>query len=154
VCLGSDPRTRTSVRQKRAYFDSAFNMLEKLSMTAHGLAVTAPWLVLSYPWYSVDSSSWSRAAGYGNIIRFNVRTGRMTSLHISEKGNVANVKSMSLDAMACGKAMKKAIEAEGYDFAELQASYTARHEYNAFTMQELAKAANSHNRGEGWRQLF
>lgn len=34
----------------------------------HGFAVTAIPLMLRYPWYSLDSSRWAKAAGYGSIL--------------------------------------------------------------------------------------
>lgn len=34
----------------------------------HGFGVTSPRLILRYPWYSVDSSSWIKIAAYGGVV--------------------------------------------------------------------------------------
>jgi hypothetical protein len=154
ICFGTGPRMRTTVKQQRQYLDAVFNEITRLGMTCHGLAVTAPWMMLEYPWYSVDSSSWSRAAGYGSILRFDKHSGRMTQLHISNKGNTGIAKHMPLDTMAWSKHLKKQLEEEGFDYKELQNDHTARHLYNAMTMQKLAKFGGSRQRAGAWRHLF
>jgi len=34
----------------------------------HGFGVTSPRLIIRYPWYSVDSSSWIKIAAYGGVV--------------------------------------------------------------------------------------
>lgn len=151
ICLGTSRKLRNSVSQKRRYLDAAFNVGAKLGLEFHGLAATAAWMVLSFPWRSVDSSSWSRAAGYGCIMRFDPHTERMSTLHISDRASGAS--KLHLNGAAMSR-VKKQIEAEGYDFAELQNDHTARHQYNASTMQKLAQAADAKHRTGGWKFLL
>lgn len=44
----------------------------------HGFAMTSWKLMLRYPWYSVDSASWAKAAGFGNIFVPHKRDGKFT----------------------------------------------------------------------------
>lgn len=44
----------------------------------HGFAMTAYWLLVRYPWYSVDSASWTKAAGWGRIYVPRKRQGQYT----------------------------------------------------------------------------
>ncbi len=40
----------------------------KPTVKIHGFAMTSVDLLLRYPWYSVDSASWTKAAGYGVVL--------------------------------------------------------------------------------------
>jgi hypothetical protein len=42
----------------------------------HGFAVTSYELLLRYPWYSVDSASWAKAAGFGSVYVPHKRNGK------------------------------------------------------------------------------
>jgi hypothetical protein len=44
----------------------------------HGFAMTSVPLVTRYPWFSVDSSRWAKAAGYGSILVPHRRAGKFT----------------------------------------------------------------------------
>lgn len=151
ICLGTSRKLRNSVSQKRRYMDAAFNVGAKLGLEFHGLAATAPWIVLGYPWRSVDSSSWSRTAGYGCIMRFDEVTERLTTLHISKRDSGAS--KLHLNGAVVAR-VKRAVAEEGYDFAELQNDHTARHIYNAATMLKMARASDAKHRGGGWRFLL
>jgi len=48
---------------------------------AHGFAMTSYLLMIRYPWWSVDSSSWAKAAGYGMILVPHKRQGQFTFEH-------------------------------------------------------------------------
>lgn len=149
ICVGS-VTMKATVTKARRYFDSIFNMGAKLGLTFHGLAQTAPWVMLDYSWRSVDSSSWSRAAGYGCILRFNEEKSRMSTMHISDR--MSSVARLHRNPKM-SQAVKRDVEAEGYDFAELQSDHTARHIYNAATMLKLAAVADK-RQGGGFNLLF
>lgn len=44
----------------------------------HGFAMTSVPLMCRYPWWSVDSSRWAKAAGYGSILVPHMRNGEFT----------------------------------------------------------------------------
>lgn len=57
----------------RNYFDSLFKLISNKKTGAptvkfHGFAVTSSAYLKRYPWYSVDSSSWTKVAGYGQVV--------------------------------------------------------------------------------------
>lgn len=149
ICIGIGYKLRDSVKKKRQYLDVIFNISEKLGLRLHGLALTSPWVMLSYPWSSCDSSSWSRAAGYGCILRFDEVTNRMSTLHVSDRASSAA--KMQYNRVLLGS-IKRELEKEGYDFHELQTDHTERHAYNAATMQKLAAVATAYQRGR-WVSL-
>lgn len=149
ICIGTGPHLRTSVKKKRQYLDAIFNIAAKLNLNLHGLALTSPWLMLAYPWSSCDSSSWSRAAGYGCILRISETTDRMSTIHVSERES--SVAKLHYNT-ALTRVIKQELEEEGYDFHELQSDHTARHFYNAATMLKLAKMATERQKGR-WVSL-
>lgn len=67
----------------RHWADRVFNFLcpgpshMPLAKT-HGFAMTAFWLMRRYPWWSVDSASWAKVAGYGSIYVPHQRNGKFT----------------------------------------------------------------------------
>jgi hypothetical protein len=153
ICLGTGSHLRTTPRHFRHYLDSVFNEGAKLGVEFHGLAMTSPWIMLEYPWYAVDSSSWSRMAGYGTICRFDEQTHRMCSFHISERESKGAKGADLKGNTAFMRILKKEIEAEGYDFDLLRKDFVLRHAYNAATMQELCDYATTRHR-TGWKLLF
>jgi hypothetical protein len=138
---------RTTVFKKRQYLDTVFNAGVKYGLEFHGLAMTAPWIMLDYSWRSVDSSSWSRTAGYGCILRFDPDTDRISILHVSDRDSSAGKLHLNGGAM---KRVQRELESEGYDFHEIQTDHTVRHIYNAATMLKLAAAAEARHSVGHW----
>lgn len=139
VCIGINSSLKFTMRNIRNYLDSMFNAGAKYGVGFHGLAVTKPWAMISYPWKSVDSSSWSRTAGFGGLIKFDETTCRMTTLHVSDRSSSAK----TVIGSVCEKQVIEEIEAEGYDWQEIHTDHIARHQYNAATMQKLVRYAES-----------
>jgi hypothetical protein len=150
--LASWRTIRTQQTQFRAYFDGCFNLGEKIGMKFHGLAMTAPWLMLTYPWFSVDSSSWSRVAGYGSIMYFDEHKSRMSTFHISDrhsegKSGAAKENGRMMDCV------KEMVTNEGFDFGELQTDFVQRHVWNGKQMLKLVDTAEKRTQS-GWLPLF
>ena len=59
------------------YLDRVFNLAEKRGVLLHGFAVTDVELMMRFPWYSVDSSSWLQVRNVGHVMV--VRDGRLLS---------------------------------------------------------------------------
>lgn len=150
ICVGNLPRRqRTGVGAKRRYLDLVFNAAEKLKLTCHGLGMTSPWIMIDYPWRSVDSSSWARVAGFGSILGWDERTRRITTLHISDKQSAASRIQNNANAL---QQIREHVLADGYDFDLLRTDHIYRHQFNAFTMLKLAEYAGKQHRTR-WRSL-
>lgn len=56
----------------RRWIDSCFDMVCQRDgfpmVDLHGFGVTAVEMIARYPWYSVDSTTWTKAGGFGNIV--------------------------------------------------------------------------------------
>lgn|GEM_PF-2630382 len=52
----------------RAWGNKIFNDPKYKGIKFHGFAATAFSLLIEYPWYSVDSTTWITHGGYGNVI--------------------------------------------------------------------------------------
>jgi hypothetical protein len=53
----------------------------------HGFALTTPEVMVRYPWYSLDSSSWSKPAAYGGIVIPRLDRGKLTcaKMYVSKR---------------------------------------------------------------------
>jgi len=155
IGLASWRTIRTQQKQFRAYFDGCFDLGEKLGIRFHGLAMTASWLMLTYPWYSTDSSSWSRVAGYGSIMWFDEHKQRMSAFHISDRHSEGKSTAAKMNPIIMGR-VKEWVEHEGFDFKELQTDFVQRHIWNGKQMLKLVDAADKrHSNGVGqWQSLF
>lgn len=69
---------------RNAYFKWADGVFDRLCdntrripvAKTHGFAMTSYQLMIRYPWYSVDSASWAKAAGFGQIFVPHKRNGK------------------------------------------------------------------------------
>lgn len=70
IGLGGMAALKPEVKVK--WLDQIFTLLTdkngKPLVKVHGFGLTHPTLVMRYPWYSVDSSTWSMFPGYGPIL--------------------------------------------------------------------------------------
>lgn len=140
---------RTTLQQKRRFLDQVFNVGEKYGLTFHGLAATTAWMMLDYPFFSVDSSSWSRVASCGGLMRFDPVTNRISVVHVSDQ---AAGSSLGLDSHPKLKQrLEREIQAEGFDFGLLRTDFVARHIYNSKTMDYIAASNRTKN---SWNSLF
>ena len=153
IAVSSPPGLgRTSMNRKRQYLDTVFNVAERLGVRVHGLAFTSPWAMITYPWYSVDSSGWSRSASLGCISRFDESTERMSVVHVSDRSSDKQVQNPAIM-----KAVRTHVEKEGYNWKELQTDYVIRHLFNAREMLKLAAYADSKRKngtGGKWRSIL
>jgi hypothetical protein len=156
VSIATWPSLRTGKEQFKKYFDACFAVAAKCNVRLHGLAQTSPFKMIDYPWYSVDSSSWSRVAGYGGIIMFDEHKQRMSNFHISERHSAGKAADAKLNPRTM-RMVKEYVEANGYDFEQLRTDFVTRHIWNGKTMLKLADhAAKRHRNKESgrWNLLF
>lgn len=70
--IGLSPRIYYRTAEKMQWLDSVFDVLTNSDgrpfVQTHGFACTSLGLIASYPWRSVDSTTWVLTPGYGQII--------------------------------------------------------------------------------------
>jgi hypothetical protein len=70
--IGLSPSKFVRVKDQMAWLNSVFNIITDKDgrplVRTHGFAATSFRLLVSYPWRSVDSTTWSLTPGYGQII--------------------------------------------------------------------------------------
>jgi len=106
----------------------------------HGFGLTTLSLMVRYPWYSVDSSSWVQMAGNGTILLPGNR-----ALSVSEKSPQRKVAGQHIDTITPlqRKRVCEMIEEEGFDIHRLQTEYVARWAYNCHAFTRLNKEIES-----------
>lgn len=144
--IGISPllQIRSSYRNVRNCLDGIFRTIEPYkNVKLHGFAMTSLSLMFGYPWYSVDSSSWSRTASYGSIYAVDPYSNRLSSLHVSlDKGEYTQKSVSSLSAEAL-KSVREQVEGNGFDFDLMRKSVTYRHIYCGWTFAHLIQFRES-----------
>lgn len=108
-------------------------------LRVHGFGLTTMELVLKYPWYSVDSSSWVTASGFGTIMLY-LGPGKTSALSIS--GESPNTKGINrhfdtLSPVERG-AITRLVEEAGFHVEQLRNDYLARRMWNIEFYKKLA----------------
>lgn len=150
IGIGSPIWLRSNMTHRRRYLDAVFNHAAKLNLEIHGLALTAAWVMIGYPFWSTDSSSWSRVASTGCLLKFDEHRGRMTTVHVSDRGISAKQSSNSSARMTA--AIKEETEALGFDFELLRTDFVERHKWNAMEMQRMTDYCTTKHRST-WNML-
>jgi hypothetical protein len=144
-----DPYGKASNLGKRRYFDMVFNLTERHGVACHGFAVTGDWM-FEFPWYSVDSLTWLKAAAYGKIIDIRPEKQRVALIHISDHYS-ARTAYGTIEALAPGtrKALQKSVESRGFDFDLMRKDITYRSLFNARVFVDAVEAHTT--RGGVWK---
>lgn len=83
--IGLSANKFVRIDEQRKWLDMCFNILcdkeGRPLVKTHGFALTAFRLLTSYPWYTVDSTTWSLTPGYGQIIIPAYIKGKFDYLH-------------------------------------------------------------------------
>lgn len=70
--IGISPFKDIPVQSQRRWLDQVFSILTDAKgvpfVKTHGFGTTHPKLLVRYPWYTVDSTTWTLTPGYGQII--------------------------------------------------------------------------------------
>jgi hypothetical protein len=112
----------------RRFLDQVFSLGTKLGLNYHGLGITGNEM-WEYPWYSVDSTSWRKVAGFGNIL---VPQGyRLVSFPVSEENPKTIVKESAgiLEKVLHGR----------FSIDVLRKSFNARMCFNALMLKEFTE---------------
>jgi hypothetical protein len=102
----------------------------------HGFGLTTISLVLRYPWYSVDSSTWAQAAAHGQI--FHPDYG---AIQVSERSPARKHLDRHIDTMSppIQEALIKKLCEPGFDFDRIRKLYQSRWAYNCWSFPELGE---------------
>ncbi len=97
-----------------AWIDRAFDIVcdnaERLPIQKlHGFGVTSYKLLLRYPWWSVDSTSWTKVGAYGGILVPHKRNGKFT---FEEEPYLMKVSTSSPDGAKRGRHVANLSQAE------------------------------------------
>lgn len=114
---------------QRAYLDRVFDLTEKYGIKLHGFAVTALTLMFGYPWHSVDSATWVKAANMGAIYFVDRRAHSMQLIHISDRRSGAV--SYNRLGKATQQALRRSVEEAGFDFKKMRTDKRERSIFNA-----------------------
>lgn len=82
---------RTGRTEKMKFLDWVFKTTRG-KVKFHGLAVTSPRLMLEYPFYSVDSTTWLSSGKFGTYVKF--EKGKLVR-HVSPRAQLAQGRSMA-----------------------------------------------------------
>jgi len=120
----------TGVKYK--FYDRCFNLAEQHGVYLHGFAVTGS-SMFRFPWHSVDSASWLKAAVFGAIIlcdpfREQVTTWKISDQPTKRSGHQPGV-IQRLEGTAREAVIEK-LEAQGYTWDRLTTSSWERSRFN------------------------
>lgn len=146
--VGMDRRGKPTKDAIHRYYDSVFNLTEKHGVSCHGFAMTGDG-IFRWPWYSVDSTTYLKAAGYGKILQVIPERQRIAEIHISSTSSSStpygNAKNLT---PAAYNYLRDSAEKLGFDFDKLRDDFTLRAIYNVKVMH---KAIDLHTkRGIKW----
>lgn len=86
--IGISPANDVSMKEKLNWLNKVFSIL-KNNIKTHGFAVTSEKQLYQYPFYSVDSSSWSASSRFGKVATFNHKN-ELKSFSYKQKKEILN----------------------------------------------------------------
>lgn len=129
---------RMTYKGARRCLDEVFKAVEGYKVKMHGFGLTSIALTYAYPWYSVDSSSWSRTASYGAIISMDPDRGSLGTIHVSLTGGLKDAtKSATTLSPEAMKSVSGYVENLGWDFELLRRSLAYRFIFNAWIFSHM-----------------
>lgn len=148
ICIGSDTDFRgSSFKGYRFYFDKVFDFGARHDIRFHGLAVTSLSMLTMYPWYSVDSSTWSKNAIYGLITFPDKDKNVIYNMHISDRfvGQPA-IPSYNTFSRRHRDMVDETVRGMGFDVKEMRhgpEGGVARHEFNGYIFSHIFELIDS-----------
>ena len=123
-------RQQKSFRETQATCEKMHNLAARYGVKLHGFAVTAASLMFGYPWYSVDSTTWIRAAAMGMIIHPDLFTKTLVNIHVSTEP-ASHDPSYNKMQKHQRRQLERIVEDNGFDFKLVRESAVERRLYNA-----------------------
>lgn len=85
------------VTERRAHFARVFKITQKYETLVHGFGVTDMELLMEFPWYSVDSSSWVRGRRFGSFQLFDPVKCRMQNINVNRSSHAYGFRDVLLN---------------------------------------------------------
>lgn len=103
-------------------------------LKVHGFGLTAHSLMMRYPWYSVDSSSWVQIAANGNIM-----VPDLGAMPVSTASPAAKQLNRHVDTIPAlqREGLVQRITDQGFDMERLQVEYISRWSYNCWAFTNM-----------------
>lgn len=103
----------------------------------HGFGLTSLPLMMRYPWYSVDSSTWVQWAANGMVLV----PGQVGQVDVSNKSSRKKIRGQHMDSVSPLEtaAIEASIRATGVDPDRLRDLYYSRWAFNAFAFPYYAR---------------
>lgn len=103
----------------------------------HGFGLTSLPLMMRYPWFSVDSSTWVQWAANGMVLI----PGQVGQVDVSSKSSRRKIRGQHMDSVAPIEtaAIERSIRQLGIDPDRLRDLYYSRWAFNAFAFPDYAK---------------
>jgi hypothetical protein len=138
----------------RSYYDSIFDLTERQKVACHGFAVTGDYM-FQYPWYSVDSTTWLKAAAFGKIIQIVPDRHRVALVHVSNRF-AASTGYGTLDQFQgnVAKSVQFEIESFGFDFERVRNDLSYRASYNAFVFNKAIESRQFQGVWQPWQKIL
>jgi hypothetical protein len=106
-------------------------------LKVHGFGLTSLPLMLRYPWYSVDSSTWVQWAANGMVLV----PGQVGQVDVSSKSSRRKIRGQHMDSVSPVEttAIEASIRATGADPQRLRDLYFSRWAFNCFSFPYYAR---------------
>lgn len=152
ICIGG-ARLHPGKAGLRYYFDKVFNFGAKHGLVYHGLAFTSLDIIMTWPFKSVDSSTWSQCAAYGMLVVPDIARRKFFNIHVSTRGS-SNQNSMNNMTRAQKGELKELLAVHDFDLKVMRTSEVERHDWNGYVMSNLDKFGVTQNSKKLWTNLL
>lgn len=156
IGIGSSAEFRRKWEHYRRYLDGVFETAERYGkgIKFHGFAATGFPMMFGWPWYSVDSASWAKITGMGQIIVIHPVTGSFQYIHVSERVSEHNRSSYNRMQPTVRHAIHDFVEKEGFDFDKIRTDPYERGLYNAYMYATIHRFKPKEEMFTRWRSVL
>lgn len=156
IGIGSSAEYRRQWSLYQRYYDEVFEIGAKYGkdIKFHGFAATGFPMMFGWPWYSVDSASWAKVTGMGQIMVIHPITGHMQYLHVSDKVSVHNKSSYNRMEKSVRKSITSFVEDQGFDFEKVRTDPYERGLYNAMMYSTVHRFRPQAEIFSKWRAIL
>jgi hypothetical protein len=114
-------------------------------LKVHGFGLTAPRVLLAFPWYSVDATTWATAAKHGDlIVEFN--PGCYAHISLATRSPIQRdplvlkaIKHFDLLLPIQQRRLLGQIKEQGFTLSDLREDHTSRWQWNYKVLDKLAR---------------